>query len=302
MRSGLRLTLGLMLVWTLAGGSVADDAYREEIATWRREREMKLRDAEGWLSLVGLHWLDEGTTRLGSGIGSDVRLPASVPETVGFLRRAGQRVEFHPEPGVAVTRSGEPFPGGEFHSDADGPPDVLSIGPVRLLLIRRGDRLALRVKDVDSAARRDFAGPRWFEIDPSWRIAARFEPAGIPTRLEIDSIVGTKDSLESPGWVVFERGGRTHRLQAAVEGEALWFVFRDATAGRSTPENGRQLSADRPGPDGVVILDFNRAINLPCAYTPFATCPLPPRQNRLDLAIPAGERRSDTADAPTPGR
>ena len=203
----------------------------------------------------------------------------------------GDRVRFRTQPGVAVTRGGEHFTEGELHSDAaGGKPDVLAVGTIRLTVLRRGDRYAVRVKDWRSPVRTGFAGLRWYPIDEAWCIKARFEPSKSASPLVMDTIVGTRESYQAPGHVVFERGGKEYRLEAAREGDKLWFVFRDATAGRTTSPNARQLLADPPGPDGVVILDFNRAVNLPCAYTPFATCPIPPRQNRLSLAIPAGEQ------------
>ncbi len=192
---------------------------------------------------------------------------------------------------MSVTRGGRPFEPGAIRSDADGAPDVLAVGDVRLILLRRGERMALRIKDNRSAIRARFAGLRWYPADASWRIRARFVAYPMPAKLTFDTIVGERETLESPGYAAFERDGEEYRLQAAREKDgSLWFVFRDATSGRTTHGGARQLTADPPEGDAV-ILDFNKAVNLPCAYIPYATCPLAPPQNRLGLAIEAGEKR-----------
>jgi uncharacterized protein (DUF1684 family) len=140
-------------------------------------------------------------------------------------------------------------------------------------------------------------------VDEAWRIRGRFEPSAAPTRLVFETIVGQPLNLESPGTVAFEYQGKTHRLQAAREGDHLWFVFRDGTSGRTTHPGARQLAAEMPDSEGVVVLDFNKAVNLPCAYTPYATCPLAPRQNRLEFPVTAGEMKyGTTSAAPTEAR
>jgi uncharacterized protein (DUF1684 family) len=269
---------------------MADDAYQQEIERFRRQRESDLKAEDSWLTLAGLHWLRPGVTRVGRDASNDARLPEGTPSHVGTFTVAGDRVEFLAQPGVAVTRGGTPFTSGEVRSDHRGKADVLAIGDIRLIIIRRGERFAIRVKDNRSAVRANFTSLNWYPPDESWRIQARFEAATTPSHLVMDTIVGTKDDFESPGFAVFSRDGEEYRLQAAREGDKLWFVFRDETAGRTTAGNARQLYAELPAAEGRVILDFNKAVNLPCAYTPYATCPLAPLQNRLDFAITAGEK------------
>jgi uncharacterized protein (DUF1684 family) len=190
---------------------------------------------------------------------------------------------------VTVTRNGKPFDHGELRSDADSQPDTLAIGDVKLILLKRGDRLAIRLKDNQSPLRTSFAGLRWFPIRDDWRIQAKFVAYPTKTKLVMDTIVGGTDEMESPGYVTFERDGKVYQLQAAGQKNgSLWFVFRDGTSGRTTAGGARQLYADPPQGDKVV-LDFNKAVNLPCSYIPYATCPLAPPQNRLSLAIEAGE-------------
>ncbi len=295
--------IALLLALALASPALAlalmppgDDGYRASVEQFRRDRETRLKAEDGWLSVAGLSWLRPGPTKIGGDPASDVLLPAGAPPLVGTLTLGDDgKASFRPEPGVPVLRDGKPFEGGPIRSDSEadgGKADVLAVGPLRLILLKRGDRFALRLKDNESPLRRDFHGLRWFPVDEAWRVNARFTPHPIPTRITFETIVGSRDTLDSPGYATFDRDGKSYRLDAALEDGRLWFVFRDATAGRATAPNARQLLADLPVADQVT-LDFNQAINLPCAYTPHATCPIPPAQNRLALPIAAGEKLYD---------
>jgi uncharacterized protein (DUF1684 family) len=288
-----------LLIGLTGLGARADDGYRAEIERFRKDREARLKAEDGWLSVVGLHWLKPGESRLGSDPASDVLLPARAPATVGTLELSGDRAVFRAAPGVKVMKAGQPFPEGEIRSDADGKADVLALGDggIKLILLKRGERHALRVKDSRSETRTSFAGLRWFPIDESWIIKARFIPAPSKTKLVFDNIVGEQDVSESPGYVEFERGGKSYKLQVALESDgSFWLVFRDGTSGRTTAGNARQLIVPAPK-GGTVVLDFNKTINLPCSYIPFATCPLAPRQNRLSLPITAGELKYEPGAA-----
>jgi uncharacterized protein (DUF1684 family) len=286
------ILLGLLAAGLGAAASAADaETDAQSIARWRQRREASLKADDGWLTVCGLSWLRPGDTTIGSDPSNEVVLPAHAPSVVGVLTLdATGHVSFHHRQGVAVTRNGQRFNGGEIHSDADEHPDTLAVGDVRLILLKRGERMALRIKDNRSPARARFAGLRWYPPDETWQVRARFVDFPTPKTLTFDTIVGEREALPSPGYAVFERGGKEYRLQAAREKSgALWFVFRDATSGRTTHGGARQLTVDPPIGEGI-ILDFNKAVNLPCAYIPYATCPLAPPQNRLGLAIEAGEK------------
>jgi uncharacterized protein (DUF1684 family) len=269
----------------------SQDAYRADVQRFRDRREASLKAEDGWLSVVGLHWLRPGESRLGSDPACDILLPPSAPAVVGTMTLDGDRASFRSATGVKVLLHRAAFIEGEVKSDASGKPDVLEVGGLRLILLKRGSRYALRVKDPQSEFRAKFAGLRWYPIDETWRITAKFIPAVSKTNLVFDTIVGEQEVTESPGDAVFERGGRVYRLRAAREADGtLWFVFRDGTSGRTTHGGARQLLA-APQRGDTIILDFNKATNLPCAYIPFATCPLAPAQNRLSLSITAGEMK-----------
>ena len=273
----------------LVSSTRADDAYRSEIERFRQRRVADLKAEDGWLSVVGLHWLYQGESLLGSDPSSDILLPAGAPASVGSLILQEDVAVFRAAHGAKITRGGSAFTEGEIRSDSSGKPDVLAVGDIRMILLKRGSRYALRVKDNQSASRTRFTDLRWYPIDEGWKITARFVPAPEHTRLVFDTIVGEQEITDSPGYAVFERGGKTYKLQAARESDgSLWFVFRDGTSGRTTHGGARQLLSAAPRGD-VVVLDFNKATNLPCAYIPFATCPLAPPQNRLSLPITAGE-------------
>jgi uncharacterized protein len=295
-RDGLT-SLGLLALVVCAASTVvaADDRYLDEIERWRQKREADLKADDGWLTVSGLFWLKPGETKIGSDPASDILLPPRAPANVGTLTLANGRAEFRAAPGLALTRNGAAFDAGPIQSDGDERPDTLAIGDLKLIVLKRGARFALRLKDNQSPQRASFAGLRWYPPREEWRIQGKFVAFPTPTKLVLDTIVGESEATSSPGYVVFERDGKEYRLQAIGQKDGrLWFVFRDGTSGRTTHGGARQLYAESPRGDSVT-LDFNKAVNLPCAYIPYATCPLAPAQNRLSLAIEAGELKYEPA-------
>jgi uncharacterized protein (DUF1684 family) len=270
---------------------VSSSSYQESILDWRRKLEASLRAEESWLALAGLFWLREGVMTVGSDPASDLTLPAgSAPGRVGTVGLEGGRVTLRISPGVEATVDGEQVGQVQMMSDRDGSPTRLRVGSVTMIIIRRGERWGMRVWDRNRAARRSFPGRRWYPIAEAYRIEARFLAYDPPRMLAIPSVVGDVEETASPGYVAFPLAGQESRLQASEGDEhGLFFVFRDGTSGATTYPTGRFLATASPQ-DGKVILDFNRAYNPPCAFTPFATCPLPPEGNTLPQAIEAGER------------
>lgn len=273
------------------GGAGAAESYRHEIDAFHRHREDQLTSDGGWLSVAGLFWLKPGANRFGAERSNDVVLPPSAPAHAGTFWLEAGAVRVETAPGVPLTLAGRPVAKQALRSDTGGAdPDVLALGPLTLQIIERGGRLAVRLKDQERAERKHFKGLVWYPVNPAYRIVARFVPHDRPTTITVPTIIGTAEPMPSPGSVEFELGGRPVRLDPVVEpGDTrLFFIFRDATAGKTTYGAGRFLYADPPK-DGRVVLDFNKAVSPPCAVTPYATCPLPPQQNRLPIAIEAGE-------------
>jgi uncharacterized protein (DUF1684 family) len=266
--------------------------WRAELERWIEERHTGLRRRDGWLSLAGLFWLEEGESTFGADPGNDLVFPPErAPARIGVFVRSGRSVRARIQPGVAVTHDGAAVEEIELLTDAAGEPTVLELGPLLFHAIERGDRVAIRLKDRESALLAAFDGMDRFAADPAWRVTARLEPYAPPKTILVPNVVGPPLPEPCPGRLVFEHQGERHALEPTGRpGEELFLVFGDRTNGASTYGGGRFLYADWPGPDGAVVLDFNRAYNPPCVFTPWATCPLPPPQNELPFPIEAGER------------
>jgi uncharacterized protein (DUF1684 family) len=263
-------------------------AYVAEIEKWRSDRETRLRSDYGWLSVAGLFWLEPGTHTFGRDPASEFVLPTHAPLRAGVIERRGDVVTVTPEPGVPMTIDGK-LVLSATPLVADGPP--LRMGAVQLQLIKREDRLGLRLRDPASALRRDFKGLRWFPIDESYRIQARWVPYDKPHTLPITNVLGQTTEEQSPGYAEFKRDGKTLKLVPIYEDgdtSQLFFIIKDKTAPSLTYGAGRFLYADPPK-DGVVVLDFNKAYNPPCAFNPYTTCPIAPKDNQLPIEIRAGE-------------
>jgi len=287
-----------------ATGIPTASAFQEEHADWVRRRAADLGKPDGWTSLTGLHWLEAGTQRVGGSEDNDIRL-AIAPARLGQIEQRGDAVFFQPADGVAVTTEGTPVLGStRLTPEGSGGGTTLSYddGKGKISVIRRGQRLALRVRHADAPARVAFSGLDFFPADEGWRLQARFVPHPAGRTLPIASVIGEVTDTPNPGYVVFEKEGRQWRLEALGDpAKGLNLMFQDQTTGRQTYGVGRYLRTDVVAADGSVALDFNRAYNPPCAYTEFATCPLPPPENRLAqqdadhtlvrLAVLSGERK-----------
>ena len=268
--------------------------YDQEIAAWHRERIAGLTRPDGWLSLVGLFWLNEGENRFGSGAGGKVIFPeGSAPVFAGTFERHGKKVLVHAAPGVTLTHDGKPVTDLDLTS---GPPESrpidLTLGTLNFFLIKRGDRVGVRVRDPKSPTLASFKDIDTYPAQPAWRVAARWEPYNPPKKVAVPNILGQIEDSPSPGAVVFERDGKTYRLDALAGGAdgSLFLIFGDLTNHKDTYGGGRFLDTEAPK-DGKVVVDFNEAYNPPCAFTAFATCPLPPKQNQLALKVEAGEKK-----------
>jgi uncharacterized protein (DUF1684 family) len=260
---------------------VDPQAHARDVEQWRADRLARLTAGDGWLTLVGLFWIEDGVSKIGSNPGHEVVLPAKLPRDVGTVTLERGEARFRPAAGIDLPETA-------LQPDSASDYPQLQIGTVRFYLIERGGRFGIRVKDADSPARREFAGLDYFPIDPGWRVEAKFVPA--PHTVTFDTEVGTQETGQSPGYAEFEREGTRYRLDGVREDDELFFVIKDATSGKTTYAASRFLYTGLPR-DGRLTLDFNKAYNPPCVFTDFATCPLPPEGNRMAAAVEAGERK-----------
>jgi uncharacterized protein (DUF1684 family) len=285
--------VGMTLAAGLASPTNADEAYRGEIEKWRSEREARLEADGGWLSVAGLFWLKAGPNRFGSDPSADIVLPEGAPANAGVLVFQKGQTALRLASGVDGRVGGKAVSGPHvMQPDTTGRPDVLTIGDLSLYVIERGDRYGVRLKDKNSPARRGFTGLKWFEIDEAWRIEARWASYPTPRPVKVPNVLGEVTTMPSPGRAEFEIDGHVIQLDGVLEDPtslALFFIFRDQTSGKETYGSGRFLYADLPK-KGRIVLDFNKSYNPPCAFTPYATCPLPPKQNWLPVAIEAGAK------------
>jgi uncharacterized protein (DUF1684 family) len=255
-----RYLMGIMMFALMALAGTAT-SYIDSIKAWQEHRNAGLRKPDSWLTLVGLFWLSPGDNTIGTS-----------PTNNFVLHLDGDKVTYNSKP---------------LSYDEDKP-DVIKSGSVSYFVIKRGDRFAVRAKDSESATLKNFKGVTFFDINPALHFEARLIPD--VKKIPILNVLGETDLEESPGIVEFTYLGQTHHLRPIYEGKTLFFLFKDATNKDLTYQAGRMLNTPLPV-DGKVDLDFNRSYNPPCTFTPYATCPLPPKENQLPFPIEAGEKR-----------
>jgi len=274
--------------------AAADPAWADELTRFRADREKSIAGPDGWITLVGRFALATGANSVGSDPGSVAVLPSDrAPALLGMLDVETDTVSWTTAAGADVRVEGEPVTRFALTDDSQGEPTLLEAGSLRLHVIRRGDAFFLRARDRKHPARASFRGLDWFAPDPAWRVRARLEPSPPGTTVPIVNVLGQTEKEPSPGWLVFTVDGAEYRLAALAGDDGGFFViFKDPTSRASTYPAGRFLDTAAPGAQGFVELDFNRAYSPPCAFTAFATCPLPPRENFLALRIEAGEKFS----------
>ena len=281
--------LGLTLVVVVvSASSVEDPGYVGRVKSWQAEREENLQKDGSWLTVAGLYWLREGENWVGTATSNDFVLPEdSAPAVVGVFKFHDRKATFHAEEGVSITRDGKPIQKVELEM---GESHAIAINDLKMWLHHSGERLAIRLRDLNASYRREFAGLDWYPVDPSFRVQATFTPHAEEKKVEMLNILGDIEVFEVAGYVDFELHGQKVRMEAekAREG-ALKFTFRDGTSGKGSYPAARFLRTERPD-NGKVVMDFNQAYNPPCAYNPFTTCPMPTKENRLEVPIEAGEK------------
>jgi hypothetical protein len=264
--------------------------HETQVNEARHQQTERLRDRErSWLALAGLFPLSDGINTIGSDPSNRIIL-ANVARNAGTLNVSHLGIRIYAGQGSGMMIDGKPITQAELKVDRSGDPTYVEIGSLIFVVIERGERPYLRVWDKNHPARKNFHGLNFYPIDPAYCITAKFVQYENAKPIEIEDIIGTRSMIDHLGYAEFEWQGQTCRLEAIGDDEGLFFNFKDLTNGETTYPSGRFLDAPAPK-DGQVILDFNLATNPPCAYTDYATCPLPPPQNKLNVRIEAGEKK-----------
>jgi len=290
------------VVFAASSVPTPDPAWQKSVIAWRADYEKDLRAPTGWLTLVGLEWLKAGDNAFGAAADNSLQLKAPAAPHMGTVRLTGDKLELVAPAGgfpkELRVNGHAPANPQTLEADTSGHPSKLTLASLTITVIHRGDRYGLRIKDSQSPLRTSFHGLKWYAPDAAYRVRARWVPYNPPKKVMVPTVLGTEVESDVPGAAEFTLDGQTLRLEPMVESPTdknLFFVMRDTTSTSTTYGAGRFLDADAPKDGltkpGEIWLDFNEAHNPPCAYTPYATCPLPTPQNRLKVAIPAGEQR-----------
>jgi uncharacterized protein (DUF1684 family) len=282
----------LLLVAGVAAIAQGTTAYQKEVDNWHRQRIQNLKADDGWLNLAGLFWLKDGINSFGTAKTNAVIFPAgTINGQAGYFEKTGNTVKVVAAKGASIKVNGKPVKEAVIFSSDFSKPAVVSCGNLQWTIIKRENKIGVRLRNLKSDQLAHFTGVQRFPVDPAWKVEATLVNENHPADISITNVLGQTSPQKSPGKLVFSINGKQYSLDALDEDGKLFILFADATSGKTTYTTGRFLSADNPGPGGKTVLDFNKAYNPPCAFTPYATCPLPPAQNVLAVAVTAGEKK-----------
>lgn len=285
------LLMGFAVMPACLVASDGASSYEKQIEQWRQARNERLADPDGWMTLVGLEWLVDGENSVGAAESSDARIPGG-PDSWGTIHVAGDVIRFVPAAGRAITVDDQTVEEAILVADNQGQPTVVRSGDISFYVIYR-ESYALRIKDRKAPAVLAFEGVPVYDIQPDWRIEGRFVRAEQGASIGIANVLGQTNDSPVYGHFEFEREGETFSLLAlgSEQSQSLWFLFADKTSGRETYGAGRFLYSEGMPENGQLVVDFNKAYNPPCAFNDYSTCPLPPQQNRMKIAVRAGEKK-----------
>lgn len=265
--------------------------YIKEIKEWHQNRMEGLKKEKGWLNLVGLYWLHDGENTFGSDTRGDIVFPEKAPGRIGTFTVANGKASVKINPGIIVTIDKKPINSMELTDDYYGNPTVMQWGTLRWFVVNRNGRLGIRLRDLDAPLLKTFKGTETFPINEDWRVTAKFHPFRETKVIEIPNIIHSVEKDTVIGELSFRLQDKYFTLLPVKEGNEFFIIFADKTNGKETYGAGRFVYASLPDSNGNVVIDFNKAYNPPCAFTSFATCPLPPKENYLDIRITAGEKK-----------
>jgi uncharacterized protein (DUF1684 family) len=284
----------LCFLWSFCIGQttvVSDSAYKVQVEQWHQNRVKSLKSETGWLNIVGLHWLKEGNNTFGSGKENSIIFPTGkATKQIGTLTLKDGIVILNVLPDVKVEADHKLFTSGIVFDEKQNIALVLAHKNLKWFIIKRGDKYAIRLRDFESEALKNFTHIDRFPVDSKWKVVATLEAAPQNKTIPIHDVIGLTTETPFGGILHFEIDGKKFQLEATLEGNDLFIVFSDKTTGKETYGGGRFLYAEKPATGNIVILDFNKAYNPPCCFTNFATCPLPRAQNHLSIPVSAGEK------------
>ncbi len=283
-----------ILLVTISCSSGKSDLPLEEYLTsyneWKNNRIRSLKGPEGWLNLAGLFWLEEGENRFGSDSSNNIIFPSVAPANIGVVILKEDRIRFIGNEAVKVTHERELIHEMDLLTDVSGDPTVLTLDSLAWFIIKRGDKYGIRLRDYNHPNIGKLDSISCFPPDLAWKTTATFKPFIQPITIKVPNVIGTVEESPVPGLLLFRIGEEELTLYPMGDPDHLFLVFGDETSGLETYGGGRFLTVDPPDEEGNYTIDFNRAYNPPCAFTPYATCPLPPKENILPIRITAGEK------------
>lgn len=289
------LWMPLLLILAAACGRAEPEidlaAYEQEVLEWRAGRLERLVAPTGYLTQIGLHWLEPGSYTMGSDPGCDIVVPATAAASIGELQVSSDGVRFVVSDGVEVLHEEQSVTDIVMPADVSGNAVLLAHRSLAWMVIERGGKLAIRIRDFEHPFVENFGPLPYYDIDPAFRVSAHLDRYAEPRTITVDTVIeGFQQFPVAPGVVSFELDGQQYELEPTISGDSLFFVFGDETGRDETYGAGRFVYADAPGEDGELILDFNKSYSAPCAFNDFSTCPVASPRNRLPIRIEAGEK------------
>lgn len=289
-KSARHLLLFVFIFFVAHTFAQSTKSFQQDINEWKQKRISALKNANGWLNLTGLYWLKPGKNNFGSDDSNElVYQHPEMPKNAGYFILENHQVNWVSAENVKTKIKDSLITSALLYEEGNYNAPLISLGSLRWNIIQRDDKIGIRLRDVNAAIVKSFKGCERYKDDSTWRLHARFEKKQ-ENKLLITNVLGQTNAQASPGKLIFSIAGKEYQLDALVEGKELFILFGDATSGKGTYPAGRFLYADMPDEKGNTIIDFNKAFNPPCAFTIYATCPLPPKQNILPIAITAGEK------------
>ncbi|NOQ26892.1 MAG: DUF1684 domain-containing protein [Bacteroidales bacterium] len=268
-----------------------EEEYVQSVQEWQIKRLESLKSENGWLNLVGLHWLKDGQNPFGSNEANNIIFPENAPGFIGNIILYKGNLSISINEDVEVFINDSLLKESDILTDAEKGTTKFKMGSFRWYIIKRGDRYGIRLKDLESPLIDQITKVPSFPIDSKWRLKAKFEKFDTPKEIAVPNVLGDTEYEKCYGLIKFKIGDEEHSLMPLGDGNKGFFViFADETSAEETYGAGRFLSVDKPDEKGNTFVDFNKATNPPCAFTDYATCPLPPRENILSVKILAGEK------------